>query len=71
MEKTKIDTSTEPFEKIKSLTNLNLQIFEIIDKLKAYDVGLAPMELKNATISISRGMANIADEISSKKNGEN
>ena len=66
----KMNPDAEPFEKIKALTHLNLKIFEMIDSLKGFNVGLAAMKLRDATIEIQMGMAKIADKINEKDDNQ-
>lgn len=59
----------KPMDIIKGLTEINLELFNVADKLKEYDLdfGLAFQNIRDATIAIQKGMAKIVEEMSKDK----
>ena len=59
----------KPIDTIKGLTQINMELFEVADKLKTYDLdfGLAFQNIRDATINIQKGMAKIVDEMGKEK----
>ena len=54
-------TDKKPIEIIRELTEINLELFQISDKLKAFDLdfGLAYQNIRDATMEIQKSMGNL------------
>jgi len=62
----------KPIDVIKGLTEINMDLFNVANKLKSYDLdfGLAFQNIRDATINIARGMSKIVDEMPKEKKDE-
>ena len=54
-------TDKKPIEIIRALTEINLELFQISDKLKAFDLdfGLAQQYIKDITMEIQKSMGSL------------
>jgi len=54
-------TDKKPIEIIRELTDINLQLFQISDNLKSFDLdfGLAYQNIRDATMEIQKSMGNL------------
>ena len=53
---------SKPIDKIRELSEIQMEIFSIIDRIAKHDVNLASQKLRDATLEIASGMAKITDE---------
>ena len=67
-----METPKKPIDVIKDLTQINMELFSVADKLKGYDIdfGLAFQNIRDAAMNIAKGMSKLVEEMPKDKNSK-